>query len=75
LTCSIEAVAITDHNVDAQEPVAPDVYEVIVINGGALIHSLPGTSVQGKSFNEYFSKVFLPRILHDLKRATRVDIV
>jgi len=39
----MEAVAITDHTVDG-ELVAPDVYEVIVIDGGALIHSLPGTS-------------------------------
>ena len=32
-------------------------------------------TVQGKSFDEYFTNVFCPRILHELKRAARVDIV
>lgn len=74
LTCIMEASA-TDELHEDVEMVAPDVYGVIVIDGGALIHTLPGTSVQGKSFDEYFTKVFCPRIQHDLKRAARVDIV
>ena len=70
----MEASASTGLSVD-EELVAPDVYGVIVIDAGALIHSLPGTPVQGKTFAEYFTKVFCPRIQHELKRATRVDIV
>ena len=54
---------------------APDVYDFIFIDGGALIHSLPGTSVEGKTFDSYFEKVFCPRVRHDLKRSTRVDVV
>jgi len=58
-----------------EELLAPDVYDFIVIDGGALIHALPGTTVQGKTFDSYFDKVFCPRVLHDLRRSTRVDIV
>lgn len=58
-----------------EELVAPDVYDFIIIDGGVLIHSLPGTTVQGKTFDSYFDKVFCPRVRHDLKRSTRVDIV
>ena len=58
-----------------EELVAPDVYDFIIIDGGVLIHSLPGATVQGKTFDSYFDKVFCPRIDHDLKRSTRVDIV
>ncbi len=74
LRCIMISTATTDLSVD-EELVAPDVFGVVVIDGGALIHALPGTTMQGKSFDEYFSKVFFPRILHDLKRAARVDIV
>lgn len=70
----MEASASTGLSSDA-ELVAPDDYGVIVIDGGALIHSLPGTTVQGKTFAEYFTKVFCPRIQHGLKRAARADIV
>lgn len=74
LACIIETSACTGLPADV-ELVAPDDYGVIVIDGGALIHSLPGTIVQGKTFAEYFTKVFCPRIQHELKRAARVDIV
>uniref|UniRef100_UPI00358DF69B uncharacterized protein n=1 Tax=Myxine glutinosa TaxID=7769 RepID=UPI00358DF69B len=74
LACIMEASASTGLSAD-EELVAPDDYGVIVIDGGALIHSLPGTTVQGKTFDEYFTKVFCPRIQHELKRAARVDIV
>ena len=51
-------------------------FDVVVNDGGALIHSLPtGTGVEGKSFGEYARIVFKPRILHDLTRAKRVDVV
>ncbi len=72
LACIMEAGACTGLPADA-ELFAPDDYRVIVIDGGALIHSLPGTIVQGNA--EYFTKVFCPRIQHELKRAARVDIV
>ena len=74
LACIKEASASTELSADA-ELVAPHDYGVIVIDGGALIHSLPGTTVQGKTFAEYFTKIFCPRIQHELKRAARVDIV
>ena len=54
---------------------APGFYDIIIIDGGVLIHPLPGTTVQGKTFYSYFDKVFCPRVHHDLKRSTRVDIV
>lgn len=60
---------------DNEEKVAPDRYDFIVIDGGALIHSLPGTTVQGKTFESYFDRVFCPRVQRDFKRSTRVDIV
>lgn len=46
-----------------------------LVDNGALINSLSGTIVQGKTFADYFSEVFCPRIKHELKRAARVDIV
>ena len=54
---------------------APGVYDFIIIDGGVLIHSLPGTIAQGETFDSYFDKVFCPRVHHDLKRSTRIDIV
>lgn len=73
LTCILESV--TSDILTDEELVAPDVYGVIVIDGGTLIHSLPGTTIQGKPFDEYFKKVFLPRVEHYLNKAKRVDIV
>ena len=70
----LESSASSAISVD-EELVAPDVYDFIVIDGGALIHSLPGTSVQGMTFESYFDKVFCARVCHDLMRASRVDIV
>ena len=58
-----------------EELVAPDVYEFIVIDGGSLIHSLPGIAVQGKSFDCYFNKIFYPMILQDWKWSFILDIV
>ena len=40
-----------------------------------MIHSLPGTTVKGMTSDAYFDKVFCPRVRHDLKRSSRVDIV
>jgi len=54
---------------------APGFYDFVIIDGRVLIHSLPGTTVQGKTFDSYFDKVFCPRVHHNFKRLTRVDIV
>ena len=35
-------------------------YDFVILDGCALIHSLPGTIVQGKTLNTWFNKVFLP---------------
>ena len=58
-----------------EELVGPDVYDFIVIDGGVLIHSLPGTTVQCMNFDSYFDKVFCPRVHHDLRRSTILDLV
>ena len=70
----MEASTSSPISVD-EELVAPDVYDFIIVDGGVLIHSLPGTIVQGKTFDSHFNKVFCPRVCHDLKQSTRVDIV
>ena len=40
-----------------------------------LLVQLPGTTILGKTFDSYFDQVFCPRVCHDLKHSTRVDIV
>ena len=72
--CIQEATIRSDYYV-VEEPVAPNTYGFIVIDGGALIHSIPGKAIQGKTFDDYFDKIFMPRIRYDLKRSGRVDIV
>ena len=37
--------------------------------------SLPGTAVQGRSFDNYFTRIFNPHIKHDLSRSARVDVI
>ena len=39
-----------------EDLVAPDAYDFIINDGGALIHSLPGTSVHGKNSDVYLKK-------------------
>ena len=48
---------------------------LIVIDGGVLIHSLPSTTVEGKTFDSYFDKVSCPRVHYELEWSTRVDII
>ena len=45
-------------------PRGADVYNFIIIDGGVLIHSLPGTTVECKTFDSYFDNV----LCHDLKQ-------
>ena len=66
---------ISSPNFVDEELVAPDVYDFIIIDGGILIHSLPGTIVQGKTFDSYFDKVFCPGVHHNLKLSARINIV
>ena len=66
----METIDISD-----EELMAPGTNGFTVIDGGALIDALPGTTVQGKSFSEYFTKIFCPRIQDELKRVSRKDIV
>jgi len=35
----------------------PDVYDLIVIDGEELMHSIPSTSVHGMTFDSHFYKV------------------
>jgi len=74
LSCIMEFSKSSAISVD-EELVAQNVYDFIVSAGGALIHSLLSTSVQGMKFDSYFDMVFCPRLRHDLKRSSRVDIV
>ncbi len=60
LACIMEASACTGLPADA-ELVAPDDYGGIVIDSGALIHSLPGTTVQGKNICWIVYQSFLPK--------------
>ena len=52
--------ATTSNTISADEKlVTPDSYDFIIIDGGVLIHSLPGgTTVQGKTFDSDFDSVF-----------------
>ena len=54
---------------------SPRSYDFVVLDGGNLIHSLSVGSMKGRSFGDFFSKVFLPRIIHECEAASRVDVV
>ena len=75
LDAELQQTSSKKRNVESDN-IPPESFDVIVNDGGALIHSLPpGTGVEGKSFGEYARIVFKPRILHDLARSKRVDVV
>ena len=71
---NLEATTSNTFSAD-EELVTPDSYDFIVIDGRVLIHSLPGITVQGKTFDSYFDSVFRPRVYHELQRFRRVDII
>ena len=74
LNCILDAD--TTSNLSAEIGIVPpDAFQAIIIDGGALIHSLPGKQIQGNSVDDYFAKIFLSRIKHELVRSTRVDVV
>ena len=70
----VESSECTGLSID-EELIAPDVYEFIIIDGGSLIHSLPCSAVQGKSFDGYFNKILYLLILHYWKWSIIIDIV
>jgi len=55
-SCTRSAISVE------KELAAPDILDFIVIDGGVLIHSVPGSNVQGWSFDSYFYKFFCPRV-------------
>ena len=57
------------------EPVSPRHYDLVVFDGGYLIHTLSGKAIRGETFEKYCEKVFLPKILHELDFTSRADIV
>ena len=61
---TMESSVSTGLSID-EELVAPDVYEFIILDGGVLIYSLPGTAIQGIPFDGYFNTIFYPMILHE----------
>ena len=46
--------------------VEPDIYNFIAIDDEALIHSVPGKTVQGKTFDSNVVNIFLPRVCQNL---------
>ena len=51
----------------------PCVFDVMVIDGAALVHMLPVKDAT--TFDEYASNVFLPHIMQQLEKCTRLDVV
>ena len=75
LDAELQQTSSNERNVESDN-IPPESFDVIFNDGGALIHSLlPGTGVEGRSFGEYARIVLKSRILHDLARAKRVDVV
>ena len=54
-------------------PVPPLPFDAKIVDGGALIHSLPTSQVS--TFQEFAESVFLPWIGHQLTTSARIDIV
>ena len=40
-----------------------------------MIHSITGSSQKGTNFDAFYERVFFPRVLHDMNRTKRLDIV
>ena len=51
----------------------PSVFDITVIDGVALVHMLPVKDAT--IFDEYASSVFLPHIMQQLEKCTRLDVV
>ena len=66
LPCHPKASSIVDEE--------SDVYDFI-IDSGILMQSLHSPTVQENTFDLYFYNALCPRVRHDLKRATSVNIV
>ena len=48
-------------------------FDVIVLDGTAVVHFLPANNVT--TFDEYVSSVFLPHIMKHLETSRQVDVV
>ena len=53
---------------------APEIYDAVIIDGGALIHSLP-PKPSCSSFDDYSSMLFVPRIRYEFLSCHRLDII
>ncbi len=51
----------------------PDYFDAIAIDGTALVHLLPTANI--KTFDDYADSVFLPHLIKQIGRCTRLDIV
>ena len=58
-----------------ENQLATIVYDFITIDGGVLIHPLPGTTGKGNNFGSCFDKAFSQRVSSDLYRLTTVDVM
>ena len=56
LTCILETSSEDDSS--GFEPIVPKVYDFIVLDGGALIHSITGSSQKGKTLMHFMSVSF-----------------
>ena len=54
------------------QPEPPNVFDVSVIDGAALVHLLP-TSIA--TFDEYADLVFIPHLVRQLEKCSRLDLV
>ena len=55
------------------QPECPNVFDANVIDGAALVHILPTTSVA--TFDEYADLMFIPYLVRLLEKCSRLDIV
>ena len=52
---------------------APSYFDAIAIDGSALVHLLPTTSI--KTFDDYADQVFLSYLVKQLDKCSRLDVV
>ena len=55
------------------QPECPNVFDVSVIDGTALVHLLPTVSVA--TFDEYADSIFIPHLVRQLENCSRLDLV
>ena len=55
------------------QPEPPSVFDVSVIDGAALVHLLPTANIA--TFDEYADLVFIPHLVKQLEKCSRLDLV